>query len=53
MKKLTDRMIRSMPLMKRQQYYEQEKQELFYQIRDLSPEEVQQRHIALAKKWHI
>ena len=51
--KLSRRAIRTLPLRVRQERYEKEKQELFFQIRDLSPEEVGRAHKALADKWQV
>ena len=53
MEKLSDRMIRSMPYEKREQRYREEKERLFYEIQNLTPEQVHEKHMELVKKWHI
>lgn len=45
--------IRSLPYAVRLKKYEQEKEELFYKIRDMSAEDVSEAHRKLAEKWGI
>ena len=51
--KINDRAIRAMPYDTRLKHYEREKEELFFQIRDMSPNEVSEAHRRLAQKWRI
>ena len=45
--------IRNMPYEIRLKKYQKEKEELFYKIKDLTAEEVSQKHKELADKWGI
>lgn len=51
--KIRERAIRNMPYETRLKQYQKEKEELFYKIKNLTAEEVSQRHKALADKWRI
>ena len=49
----SDRAIRGMSLETRQKLYDQEKNQLFQQIRGLPASEVAEAHRQLAEKWRV
>ncbi len=51
--KINECTIRSMPYDVRLKRYQKEKEELFYKIKDMTAEEVSQKHKELADKWRI
>ena len=51
--RISERAIRAMPYDVRLQHYEKEKNELFYQIKDMTAAQVAEAHEKLARKWRV
>lgn len=53
MMNLTANEIKRMKPEERLSHYEQEKNELFYQVKNMTADEVRDAHEALRKKWRV
>lgn len=53
MKQMTHNQIKHMSADERMRHYQQEKDELFYQMRNMTAQEVRDAHEALREKWMV
>ena len=50
---MTAKQIRQMKPDERLRHYEQDKAELFYRMKDMTPEEIREAREAIQKKWKV